>query len=131
MKIWKEEPGKQEVETLITEYFQLLQNGELDKAVDLIGSEYDDWLDTLYMVWQDHYLIHEIPKDSSFEGEEWLKDLAWLKDLTIKPEMEWINPKFVWADFIYKGEPSGYIGEFSIQPTEGGYIVKRMIFKMA
>lgn len=131
MKTWKEEPGKQEVEALITEYFQLFQNGKLDEANELIGGAYDDWLDTLFVVWEDHYLIHEIPKDSSFEGKEWLNDLTWLKDLTIKPEMEWINPKYVWADFIYRGEPSGYIGEFSIQQIDEGYTVKRMIFKMA
>jgi len=131
MKTWTNEPSNQEVEATITEYFQLLQNGKLDEATALISCEYDDWLDTLFMVWEDHYLIHEIPKDSSFEGKEWLNDLKWLQDLTIKPEMEWINPKFVWADFIYRGEPSGYIGEFAVQPIDGGYTVKRMIFKMA
>ena len=88
MKIWKNEPTKQEAEAVITEYFQLLQNGKLDEATAMIGSAYDDWLDTLFVVWEDHYLIHEIPKDSSFEGKEWLNDLTWLKDLTIKPEME-------------------------------------------
>lgn len=131
MKIWNNEPGKQEVEALITEYFQLLQKGKLDEATDMIGSAYDDWLDTLFVVWQDHYLIHEIPTDSSFDGKEWLNDLTWLKDLTIKPEMEWINDSYVWADFIYRGEPSGYIGEFSIKKTDEGYTVRREIFKMA
>jgi hypothetical protein len=132
MKVWKEEPAKEEVEVLIAEYFKHLQNGELDKAVALIDSEYGDWEDTLFVVWEDHYLIHEIPKDKSFEGREWFNNLAWLKDLTIKPEMEWINEKIVWTDFIYRGEPSGYIGEFAIQENEaGGYHVQRMIFKMA
>lgn len=131
MKIWKEKPANQEVEAVITEYFQLLQNGKLDDATELIGSEYDDWLDSLFVVWEDHYLIHEIPKDSSFDGKEWLNDLTWLKDLTIKPEMEWINDAYVWADFIYRGEPSGYVGEFCVKQIDGGYTVKRVIFKMA
>lgn len=131
MKTWKSKPEKQEVEALITGYFQLIQNGKLDEANELIGGAYDDWLDTLFVVWEDHYLIHEIPKDSSFEGKEWLNDLTWLKDLTIKPEMEWINDNYIWADFIYRGVPSGYIGEFGIHQTDEGYTVKRMIFKMA
>ncbi|MVT09302.1 hypothetical protein [Chitinophaga tropicalis] len=131
MKIWKEQPANQEVEAVIAEYFQLLQNGKLDEATELISSEYDDWLDSLFVVWQDHYLIHEIPKDSSFDGKEWLNDLSWLKDLTIKPEMEWINDKYVWADFIYRDEPSGYVGEFCVKQIDEGYTVKRVIFKMA
>jgi len=131
MKTWKNEPTHEEVEATITEYFQLLRNGKLDEATEMVSSAYDDWLDTLFLVWEDHYLIHEIPKDSSFDGKEWLNDLTWLKDLTIKPEMEWINDKYVWADFIYRGEPSGYIGEFSIQKVEEGYTVRREIFKMA
>lgn len=131
MKTWTNEPAKSEVEASIAEYFQLLQNGKLDEANALIGSEYDDWLDSLFVVWEDHYLIHEIPKDSSFEGKEWLNDLTWLKDLTIKPEMEWINDSYVWADFIYRDEPSGYIGEFCIKKIDEKYTVKRVIFKMA
>ncbi|PWV46530.1 hypothetical protein [Chitinophaga sp. S165] len=131
MKTWTNEPAKPEVEALISEYFQLLQNGKLDDATELIGSEYDDWLDSLFVVWEDHYLIHEIPKDSSFDGKEWLNDLTWLKDLTIKPEMEWINDRYVWADFIYRDEPSGYVGEFCIKKIDEGYTVKRVIFKMA
>lgn len=131
MKIWKSKPDPKEVETLISEYFQLLQNGKLNEATELVESEYDDWLDTLFVVWEDHYLIHEIPKDSSFDGKEWLNNLEWLKDLAIQPEMEWLNDSTIWVDFLYRGEPSGYIGEFAIQKVEDGFTVKRVIFKMA
>ncbi|MBT1712103.1 hypothetical protein KK062_27930 [Fulvivirgaceae bacterium PWU5] len=131
MKIWKEKPSKQEVEEFLTEYFKHLQHGELKNVQELTTHAYSDWLDTLYVVWQDHYLIHEIPTDSSFEGKEWLTKLDWLNDLTIKPEMEWLDDNTVWVDFIYKGEPSGYIGEFRLKHDENGYFMERVIFKMA
>jgi hypothetical protein len=131
MKIWKEKPSQQETEKFLADYFNLLQHGELEKVETLTTHAYSDWLDTLYLVWQDHYLIHEIPADNSFEGKEWLTQLGWLKDLEIKPEMEWLNDNTVWVDFIYKGEPSGYIGEFRVKQNDEGYSVERVIFKMA
>lgn len=131
MKIWKDKPSKQAVEDLLKTYFQHLQNGEIDKALSLTSNAYDDWEDTLYVVWQDHYLIHEIPKDNTFEGREWINDLGWLKDLTIQPTPEWLSDDMVWVDFVYRGEPSGYIGEFRVIKNDEGYHVERTIFKMA
>jgi len=129
--IWKTKPSHEEVEALVNEYFKLLISGQLDKAEALINSEYEDFHESLFTVWEDHYLIHKEPKDSSFEGKEWLNDLNWLKNLSIKPEMEWMSDDVVWADFIYRGKPSGYIGEFGIQETDGGFTVKRTGFQMA
>src|SRR5689334_12261548 len=121
MKLWKDRPSNQEVEDLLKTYFKHLQNGELDQALALVTNAYDDWEGTLYTVWQDHYLIHEIPNDSTFEGREWIDNLNWLKDLTIQPTMEWMNDNIIWVDFIYRGEPSGYIGEFHVKNNNEGH----------
>jgi hypothetical protein len=129
--IWKTKPSHEEVEALVNDYFKLLNSGQLDQAESLIPSEYEDWHESIFTVWEDHYLIHEIPNDSSFEGNEWLNDRGWLKNLTIKPEMEWMNDDIVWADFVYRKKVSGYIGEFVIQETDGGFTVKRTSFQMA
>lgn len=133
MKIWKEKPSKEEVNALINEYFALLKNGELDKAEALIPSAYDDFMESIFLIWEDHYLIHEIPKDSSYEGKEWLNDLSWLKDLTITPIEEWMNDHLIWVDLEYRGEQSGYIGEFLLHQVDGkeDYTLTRKIFKMA
>jgi hypothetical protein len=131
MKLWKDRPSNQEVEDLLKTYFKHLQNGELDQALALVTNAYDDWEGTLYTVWQDHYLIHEIPNDSTFEGREWIDNLNWLKDLTIQPTMEWMNDNIIWVDFIYRGEPSGYIGEFHVKNNNEGHFIERTVFRMA
>jgi len=131
MKLWKDRPSNEEVEDLLKTYFKHLQNGELDQALALITNAYDDWEHTLYTVWQDHYLIHEIPEDSTFEGREWIDNLNWLKDLTIQPTIEWMNDNIAWVDFIYRGEPSGYIGEFHVKSNSKGHFIERTVFRMA
>jgi hypothetical protein len=131
MQTWPQPPSKEEVERVIKTFFGHLQAGRFAEAHDSVGHACDDWEDTLYTVWQDHHLIHAIPKDNSFEGREWATDLAWLKDLSILDKMEWMSEDRVWADLTFKGEPSGYIGEFCIEPVPEGYRVQRVILKMA
>ncbi|MEY4561638.1 MAG: hypothetical protein RLZZ618_915 [Pseudomonadota bacterium] len=131
LQTFDQKPSNEEVEKIITSFFALLQAGEIEKAHGLVEHAYNDWEESIHLVWEDHHLIHESVDDSSFEGRAWINDRAWLKDLTIKDSMEWINEDYVWADLIYRGKASGYIAEFSVQKGDDGYFVQRMIFKMA
>lgn len=131
MKTWNEKPTQTEIAQFVGDFFVQLQNGEIEKAKTSVAHAYDDWEETLFTVWEDHYLIHEIPKDNSFEGKEWLNNLEWLKDLTIQEEVEWLNEETLWVDFLYRDEPSGYIGEFQLKKNDAGYYLQRNIFKMA
>ncbi|AKV01637.1 hypothetical protein AKJ09_08300 [Labilithrix luteola] len=130
-KIWKEKPSHDDVRRFLHGFFEQLRAGKVEEAKALVGHAYEDWNESLFTVWQDHYLIHEIPKDSSFEGREWDTNRAWLSDLTIKDDIEWVNDDCAWVDFIYRGDPSGYIGEFAVKQDADGYFVQRTIFKMA
>ena len=124
-------PPREAVQAVIKAFFGHLQAGDLAAAQRHVGHEYPDWDESIYTVWQDHYLIHATPKDSSFEGREWQNDTAWLRDLAIKDEFEWLSDDRVWVDFLYRGNPSGYIGEFVVAPRAGGFDVRRVIFRMA
>ncbi len=131
IQIWNEMPSKPEVEAFIKSFFKTLQSGDLQKAQSMMGHAYPDWNESIYTTWQDHYLIHEIPKDSSYEGGEWKTDLKWLKDLTIQDKIEWMKDDLLWVDFLFRGQPSGYIGEFAIKKNDEGYFIQRNIFRMA
>lgn len=132
IKIWAEKPTHEEVESYVKQFFQLLQSGHLDEAKGMVEHAYADWDDTIHVVWEDHYLVHERgPQDKSLEGMEWKKNLDWLKDLTIEDNFEWLKEDRVWVNFVYRGKPSGYIGEFAVVKGEDGYFVQRVIFQMA
>ena len=131
MKTWTERPSKADVERFLAGFFALLRAGQLDQARDEVTHAYPDWDETLYTTWQDHYLIHETPRDTSFEGALWKSDPGWLRDLTTRDSIEWINDDTCWVDFVYRGEASGYIGEFAVKPGDGGWHVERVAFRMA
>jgi hypothetical protein len=139
LKTWKENPSESEIKNAIGQFFTYLQKGELDNAKNYVTHAYEDWLDTIFVIWEDHYLIHATPKDSSFDGKVWLNDLTWLKNLDIiKDDFNIYLPNekrkntFVDIGLQYRGEPSGYAAKFSIIKDEKGeYYMQREFIGMA
>jgi hypothetical protein len=133
MKTWKDKPSDDEVRVELQAFFDTLRTGKLDEAEAMVAHAYPDWNESIYALFQDHYLIHATPADSSFEGNAWKTDRAWLADLTIGDNVEWMgkNRNVLWVDIVYRGEASGYVGEFMLQSGDVGFFLERQAFKMA
>ncbi len=138
LKTWNKNPAESEIKNAVEQFFDYLKNGELDNAKNYVKHADDDWLDTIFAIWQDHYLIHETPKDSSFEGKEWLNDLNWLKDLdVVKDDFNIYMPNgkrkntSVDIGLQYRDEPSGYAAAFTVKNKDGKYYLERGLIAMA
>lgn len=140
LKTWNEAPSEEEVKDAIKEFFIYLKNGELENAENYVKHQYEDWLDTIFVIWEDHYLIHETPNDSSFEGKEWLNNVEWLKDLDIVEDdfniylpNEKRKNTVVDIGLQYRNEPSGYAAAFTIRQDEENnkYYLERGLIAMA
>lgn len=132
MKTWSEKPSNDEVLALVKSFIETLAAGKIEEAEAMVGHAYEDWNENVYNLFQDHYLIHATPPDSSFEGNWWKTNRAWLADVAMQGG-EWMgkNKNVLWVDIVYRGEPSGYIGEFQVVDEEGGFAVQHNAFRMA
>lgn len=132
LKVWPTQPSHDEAAAHVATFMSTLTAGKLDEAYALVAHAWDDWNENVYNLFQDHYLIHETPPDSSFEGNWWKTNRAWLADLTAQGA-EWMGAKknVLWIDIVYRGEPSGYVGEFQLVEKDGGWVVQHNAFKMA
>lgn len=135
LKIWKEKPTEQEVQNLVEEFFAYLKKGELDNAKNIVDHVYDDWEESIHVIWRDHYLIHEIAEDETFEGREWFNNLEWLNNLGILDDFIWAeeNDKSRYFDVsvTYMDEPSGFAAQFYLVKNDNHYFVQRGLIDMA
>ncbi len=134
LKTWKEKPSELEVQNLVKEFFTYLQKSELDNAKNIVAHSYDDWDESIHVIWRDHYLIHESAADESFEGKEWLINLDWLKNLGILDDFNWYeeknNSRYFDVSVTYLGEPSGFAAQFYLKKNEDYYFVERELIDM-
>ena len=132
-KVWPTKPSNDDVVAHIRAFFDTLRAGKLDEAEVMIAHAYDDWNENVYSLFQDHYLIHDTPPDSSFEGNWWKSNRAWLADFSLPDSPQWVGKakNVAWFDIAYRGERSGYIGEFQVVDTGGGFTVQHNAFRMA
>ena len=76
VKAWSAKPSDDEVRAHVDAFFQALAAGKLEDAEAMVGHAYEDWNENVYGLFQDHYLVHETPPDSSFEGMWWKTNRA-------------------------------------------------------
>lgn len=135
LKTWKEKPTEQEVQNLVEEFFAYLKKGELDNAKNIVDHVYDDWEESIHVIWRDHYLIHEIAEDESFEGREWINNLEWTQNLGILDDFIWYeekgNSRYFDVSVTYMDEPSGFAAQFYLVKNDDHYVVKRGLIDMA
>jgi hypothetical protein len=135
LKTWKEKPTEPEVQKVVEDFFAYLKKGELDNAKNIVDHVYDDWEESIHVIWRDHYLIHEIAKDESFEGKEWLNNLEWLNNVAILDDYMWAeengNTRYFDVSLTYLGEPSGFAAQFYLVKNDDHYFVKRGLIDMA
>ena len=139
LKTWNENPSESEVKNAIEQFFTYLKKGDLDNAKNYVRHAYEDWLDTIFVIWEDHYFLYDTPKDSSFDGKEWLNDLEWLKDLdivkddfNIYPPNEERTKTYADIGLQYRNKPSGYGAAFTIEKDENGkYYMERGLIGMS
>ncbi|MFC0777480.1 hypothetical protein [Flavobacterium sp. HJSW_4] len=135
LKTWKEKPTEQEVQNLVEEFFAYLKKGELDNAKNIVDHVYDDWEESIHVIWRDHYLIHEIAEDESFEGREWINNLEWTQNLGILDDFIWYeekgNSRYFDVSVTYMEEPSGFAAQFYLVKNDDHYVVKRGLIDMA
>jgi len=135
LKTWKEKPTEQEVQHLVEEFFAYLKKGELDNAKNIVDHVYDDWEESIHVIWRDHYLIHEIAEDESFEGREWINNLEWTQNLGILDDFMWHeekgNSRYFDVSVTYMDEPSGFAAQFYLVKNDDHYLVKRGLIDMA
>lgn len=130
MKKWSEKPSRDDVAAVVQSFLATLVAGKMDEAEAMVAHAYEDWNENVYNLFQDFYLLHEIPPDSSFEGNWWKKNRAWLADLSTTGS-EWVGEDVLWIDLAYRGKANGYIGEFQVVDEDGGFVVQHNAFRMA
>jgi hypothetical protein len=134
LKTWKEKPSELEVQNVVKAFFAYLQKGELDNAKNIVAHSHDDWHESIHVIWRDHYLVHEIAVDESFEGKEWLNNLDWLNNLGILDDFNWYEEKgdsrYFDVSVTYLGEPSGFAAQFYLMKNEDHYFVERDLIDM-
>lgn len=134
-KTWKEKPTELEAQKTVEDFFAYLKKGELENAKNSVDHLYDDWEESIHVIWRDHYLIHEIAQDESFEGKEWLNNLEWTKNLGILDDYMWAdengNSRYFDVSVTYLGEPSGFAAQFYLVKNDDNYVVKRGLIDMA
>jgi hypothetical protein len=131
MKVWSSPPSYEDVRAYLQTFFDALSGGKLEEAEGMVAHAYQDWNENVYNLFQDHYLIHESPPDSTFVGNWWKTNRAWLADISAQPGGEWMGEKVLWVDIAFRGEASGYIGEFQIVDKDGGFAIQHNSFRMA
>src|SRR5690349_9253359 len=132
-KTWPTKPSNEDVLAHVQAFFAALTAGKVEEAEAMVSHAWEDWNENVYNLFQDHYLIHETPPDSSFEGNWWKQNRAWLADLSHQGG-EWMgkHENVLWVDVVYRGAPSGYVGEFQVEEADGGgFVVQHVAFKMA
>ncbi|MFD1605640.1 hypothetical protein ACFSJW_03490 [Flavobacterium artemisiae] len=135
-KTWKEKPTELEAQKAVEDFFAYLKKGELDNARKSVDHLYDDWEESIHVIWRDHYLIHEIAEDESFEGKEWLNNLEWTQHLGILDDFMWAeennsNTRYFDVSVTYMDEPSGFAAQFYLVKNDDHYVVKRGLIDMA
>lgn len=136
-KTWKEKPTELEAQKAVEDFFAYLKKGELENAKNSVDHLYDDWEESIHVIWRDHYLIHEIAEDESFEGKEWLNNLEWLGNLDILDDFMWgdeneNHTRYFDVSVTYMGEPSGFVAQFQLEKNnDDQYVVKRGLIDMA
>lgn len=126
-KTWKEYPSKTEITETIKLFFDLLKKGDVESAKNLVSHEYDDWEETLSMLWEDTYLTYESAKGSTYQNYAWLKDLDMVEDginwYEITEKRKNLN---VMVDLQYRDEPTGHAATFVVEKnSDGDYILSR------
>ncbi|KFF04329.1 hypothetical protein [Flavobacterium reichenbachii] len=134
-KTWKEKPTELEVQNVVEDFFAYLKKGELDNAKNSVDHLYDDWEESIHVIWRDHYLIHETAQDESFEGREWINNLEWTQNLGILDDFMWGEEKgssrYLDVSVTYMEEPSGFAAQFYLVKNDDHYVVKRGLIDMA
>ncbi|MBS7254205.1 hypothetical protein [Flavobacterium branchiicola] len=134
-KTWKEKPTELEAQKAVEDFFVYLKKGELDNAKNSVDHLYDDWEESIHVIWRDHYLIHESAQDESFEGKEWLNNLEWLGNLGILDDFMWgdenENNRYFDVSVTYLEEPSGFAAQFYLVKNDDHYVLKRGLIDMA
>ena len=134
LKTWKEKPTEAEAQKVVEDFFDYLKKGELDNAKNLVDHVYDDWNESIHVIWRDHYLIHESAQDESFEGNEWLNNLEWSQNLGILDDFMWGEEKndstYFDVSVTYLGEPSGFAAQFYLVHKDDQYFVKRDLISL-
>jgi hypothetical protein len=135
LKTWKEKPTELEVQNVVEDFFAYLKKGELDNAKNSVDHLYDDWEESIHVIWRDHYLIHETAQDESFEGREWINNLEWTQNLGILDDFMWGeengNSRYLDVSVTYMEEPSGFAAQFYLVKNDDHYVVKRGLIDMA
>jgi hypothetical protein len=139
-KDWNEFPTQTEVITAVRTFFQLLKEGNTDKAYELVEHAFNDWEHQLWSLWQDTFLIwaedQEIPvRDESFEGESW-REKGWYSRLDIEPEFLWGTEGLESPFHVvikYDGLPTDVCGEFQVVKNDVSrkYCVRRNSMRIA
>ena len=122
---WKEKPSQEDVEKEIRLFFKKLKEGDIDGAGAMVAHSYDDWNDSVYVLWQETYQIYETPQDKSLEGEEWKKNAAWLFDLDINGDLTWEGDSTIYVSLQYKGNPIDHVGTFFLRNEDNVFFVER------
>lgn len=134
-KTWKEKPTELEAQKAVEDFFAYLKKGELDNAKNSVDHLYDDWEESIHVIWRDHYLIHEIAQDESFEGREWINNLEWTQNLGILDDFMWAdengNSRYFDVSVTYMDEPSGFAAQFYLVKNDDHYVIKRGLIDMA
>lgn len=133
MQTWQARPSEAEVVRHAREFFATLVAGKLEDAEGMVAHAFEDWNENVYNLFQDHYLIHETPPDSTFEGNWWKTNRAWLADFSIAGDGQWMGKQrnVLWLDLAYRGEPSGYIAELQLEERDGKFVLQHNAFRMA
>lgn len=135
MKNWKEKPRIEEVEETIKEFFDLLSNGKLNEAKDLINHRHDDWESQIWSLWQDTHLIFleeldQEVEDESFAGNLWKTDTSWLQKISVDEEMSW-DEDSVFVNVMYENELTDVSADFTLEKEGEGYCLTREIIRIA
>ena len=131
--IWPTRPSNDQVLVVFRQFFDAVCAGKLEEAEAMVAHAYEDWNENVYNLFQDHYLIHSTPPDSTFDGKWWNANRGWLADFTIAGDPQWMGKlnNVVWIDLAYRGKPSGYIAELQVVEQEGGFVLEHQAFRMA
>jgi len=132
-RTWPTKPSQEEAVEHALAFFEALRSGELERAEAMVPHAYEDWNENVFNLFQDHYLIHTTPPDSSFEGGWWRSNRGWLADFSVDGPGEWMGKagNVLWLSLAYRGEPSGYVAEFQIVPEGEHFVLQHNAFRMA
>jgi hypothetical protein len=132
-KRWATRPSPEEARIYLQRFFDALRDGKIEVAQAMVTHAYEDWDESVFLLFQEMHLIHETPADTSFEGRGWDRDRGWLRDLSVKDGAEWMGPdgSIAWIDLAFRGNPTGHIAQFQVRESSSGWVIERQIFRMA